>query len=517
MSYVLPLFLSLGLAIAAPNLSIAGPDQPKVGGTLTFASHRDISTMNPMVRTSSHNEWVRRLMFEPILEVDENGKVQPYLAESWDISSDGKTYTFRLRSGVKFHNGQEMTAQDAKFAMDYTLNPKNGASGHAMLSLVDRVEVPDKYTLKVHLKRPTPAFIKSLTTIESFSVVPKGSLADGKRKPDTFPPGTGPFRFVEWKANQRHVFARNENYWRAKPYLDRVIFRPIANSTIRFVALRSGDVDLIVRAPGQWIRQLVKGKVKGLRYFETPNSGLYRIQFNTVRPPFDNKKLRQAVAHAIHRKELVQATFFGFGQPTSQKYPEGDPWHFDGISPLVYDTNKAKALIKESGYKGEEVELAVSTSSVNQTLAATVQAQLRRVGIKVKILSLESGASRRRSRSGEFTFRVGGAGAGLDPSATYSRELRCVSDLKRRIGNVTGYCDPEMEALIKRSEKEMNQEARREIFKQIIIKFNDDVPGIYLAFNPRFFALRDYVKGFTSYDDEYEWLGGGLSRTWLDK
>jgi len=371
MSYVLPLFLSLGLAIASSNLSIAATDQPKYGGTLTFASHRDISTMNPLVRTSSHNKWIRRLMFEPLLEVDERGKIQPYLAESWDISSDGKTYTFRLRSGVKFHNGQEMTSEDVKFAMDYTLNPKNGASGRSRLGQVDRVEAPDKYTLKVYLKMQTPVFIASVTSIQSFSVVPKGSLAEGKRRPAAFPPGTGPFKFVEWQANQRLVVARNENYWRAKPFLERVIFRPIPDSTIRLVALRSGDVDLVVRVPGQWARQLVRGKLKDLSYLKTPNSGLYRIQFNAARPPFSSKKLRQAVAHALDKKELIQATFFGFGHPIVQKYPKGHPWYFDEIPSLLHDTNKARALLKEAGYKGEVIELVTGNSSVPQPAGAS--------------------------------------------------------------------------------------------------------------------------------------------------
>ena len=363
--------------------------------------------MNPLVRTSSHNKWVRRLMFEPLLEVDKGGKIQPYLAESWDISNDGKTYTFRLRSGVKFHNGQEMTAEDVKFSMDYTLNPKNGASGRSRLGQVDGVEATDKYILKVHLKMQTPVFITSLTTIQSFSVVPKGSLAEGKRRPAAFPPGTGPYKFVEWQANQRLVVTRNENYWRAKPFLEKIIFRPIPDSTIRLVALRSGDVDLVVRVPGQWARQLVRGKLKDLSYLKTPNSGLYRMQFNTVRPPFNSKKLRQAVAHALDKKELIQATFFGFGHPIVQKYPKGHPWYFDEIPSLSHDSNKAKALLKEAGYKGEAIELVTGNSSVNQTLASTIQAQLRRVGISVKTQPLESGAYRQRVRKGNFSFQEG--------------------------------------------------------------------------------------------------------------
>ena len=518
MIYFLSILLSFALVIANPFLTNADNVKPKYGGTLTFATHRDISTMNPLVRVSSHNEWTRRLMYEPLLEVDERGKIQPYLAESWSTSSDGKIYTFQLRNGVKFHNGQEMTAADVKFAMDYTLNPKNGASGRTRLRQVAGIEVAGKYTLRITLKNPTPQFIPTLATIQSFSVIPKESLAEGKRKPATFPPGTGAFRFVEWRSNQKLILARNEDYWRGKAYLDKVIIRPIPNATVRFIALRSGDVDLIVRVPSQWVHRLMKGSIKGLSYLEMLDTVRYRVQFNTTQPPFNDKKLRQAVAPALDQKELIQSSFFGLGQPTLQKYRKGDTWYFDEIPSVLHDMNKAKAFLKNSSYKGESIELATGNSTVNQSLASTIQAQLKRVGIKVKINPLESGASRQSARQGDFSFRVGASGTYFDPSDTYGRELACEPNLKRRINNLTGYCDPEMEALVKKAEREMNHKARRELFKQIVTKFTEDVPTIYFAAINRYYGMRDNVKGFTSIrEGTYEWFGGGLSRTWLDR
>lgn len=518
MSYLLIFLAAIGLAIGTPDSSKAATNQPKAGGTFTLATEHDIRTMNPLVNTSSNDKWVRQLMFEPLLESDETGRIHPYLAESWKASSDGKTYTFELRNGVRFHNGQEMTAEDVKFSMDYTLNPKNGAYGRSRLEYVDRVEATGKHTLKIYLKNRTPLFIPALASIQTFSVIPKGSLPENIQKPATFPPGTGPFKFVEWKAGQQLVVVRHEEYWGAKPFLDRVTLRPIPDSTVRFVALRSGDIDLGIRVPLEWVSQLKKGEIQGVNYVEIANSGLFRMQFNVTRPPLNNKKLRQAIVHAVDKKELIDATFSGFGEPIIQKYPKGHVWYFDDIPSLSHDPKKAMALLREAGYKGEMIEITGGNAGVVPTMASVLHAQFKRVGINVKIRLLEAGASRQAGRTGDFGIGIGAAGKYLDPSDTYGRDFGCESDPTRRINNESGYCDPEMEALLEKAATEMNPQTRREIFKRILTKLNEDVPTIYLAFVPRFFAFRDHVKGFTSIDDgTYRWFGGGLTHTWLEK
>jgi peptide/nickel transport system substrate-binding protein len=237
-----------------------------------------------------------------------------------------------------------------------------------------------------------------------------------------------------------------------------------------------------------------------------------------AQPPLNNKKLRQAIAHAIDKREVIQGTFSGYGEPIIQKYPKGHVWYFDDIPFLSYDPYKAKALLKESGYNGEAIEISGGMAGDVPTMASVLQAQFKRVGINTKIHLLDSGASNETARTGNFEIRIGAAGKTLDASDTYGRDFGCEADLKKRVNNQTGYCDKEMEALINRAETEMNHQTRRELFKRILTKLNDDVPTVFLAFVPRFFAFRDHVKGFTSIDDgTYRWFGGGLTHTWLDK
>jgi len=492
-------------------------DKPKRGGTLTMAIRKDLSLMNPMVRTSSTDKSIRDLVFESLVGIDLKGNIQPNLAESWEISRDGKLYTFNLRKGVKFHNGQEMTAEDAKFAMEFTMNPKNGAYGYSRFTLVERVDAPDKHTLKITLKKSSPAFLAALSSIQSVSVIPKGSLQEGVDKPSNYPPGTGPFRFVEWKSRQQIVFERNENYWGHKPFVDRLILRPIPDETVRMTALRAGDIDLVEVAPYAWVKQIVEGKLKGIVYAEAEHAGFRVLKFNVSAPPFNNKKLRQAVAHALDRKEILQATYSGFGQPADQRYPKGHLWYFDGVRPPPYDLEKAKTLLKEAGYKGEPIELMLRQGE-QEIEAVTIQAQLKKIGMNVKLSVFEYGTYTYHQRSGEFAFLPSGGDYHSDPMLTYGPEYLCVADAKKRAENDTGYCDKEMNALIQRAETELDPEKRREIVRQIVQKGAEDLPEIAIGFVPRFFAFRDHVKGFsTDSEGAFRWFRGGLNYTWLDK
>jgi peptide/nickel transport system substrate-binding protein len=422
-----------GAAAAAQPAPSTG-EQPRRGGTLTMAIQKDLALMNPLVGTKSTDLSIRELMFEPLIGIDQQGHLQPQLAQSWDASADGRVYTLRLRQGVKFHNGQEMTAEDVRFAIDYTMNPKNGAYGFKTLSLVERVETPDRYTVQIVLKRPNAGFLTALSQIKTVSVVPNGSLAEGVDKPAVFPAGTGPFKFVEWQSRQRIVLERFDEYWGHQAYVDRVVLVPIQDDSVRLTALRAGDVDVVERTPYEWVRQVADGKLPGLGYVEAKYAGYRRLMFNAADPPFDNKKLRQAMAHALDRGEVLQAAYFGFGEPAEQKYPRGHVWYFEGVRPPAYDLDRARALLREAGYNGETIELQSDDSTMDQTEATTFQAQLKKIGVNVKILAGESGSLGSLQRRGEFAFTFSGSSFDPDPSTMYGG-LRCEPDPRKRSDN----------------------------------------------------------------------------------
>lgn len=508
MTLVLLLGFTLPLKIAA--------EQPKSGGTLTLAIKRRMNLMNPMVSTRSTEQMIRGLMFESLLGVDLKGKFQPNLASSWKISDDGKLYTFQLRKGVKFHDGSEMVARDVKFSMDYVMNPKNGAYGLRDLQIVEKVETPDKYTVKIQLKKPSVPFLASLTDIQAFSVIPNESLDEGIRKPSRFPPGTGPFSFVDWKPQQRIIFERFDGYWGHKAFIHRLVIRPIINATVRFVALRTGDVDMVEISPYEWVKRVLVGKVKGIKAVKASHASFRRIAFNVTSPAFSDQKLRKAVAHAINRQEILEAAYLGFGESTSQRYPMSHLWYAEGVAPPSYDPKKAKSLLKETSYKGETLDLMVSAGIYNEAVAVAVQSQLKRIGMNVKLLVVERGTGLSMRRNGTFVFRTGGGRVSPDPMETYVG-FEC-EGTKKRIRNEMGYCNKKVDSSLKELGIEQDQNKRKWIVKQILSQLNEDVPAVNIGFAPEFFTMHDYVKGFeTDSNGSFRWWGGGLNKAWLDK
>jgi len=498
--------------------ALAASETPRRGGTLTVGILKDLSLMNPLVKTSSVDRRIRGLMFEPLLGIDLRANLQPGLALAWKVSPDGKAYVFKLRQGVKFHNGQEMTADDVKFAIEYTMNPKNGAFGYSRLAGVNRVEAADKYTLHISLKTPSAAFLLSLTDIKTFSVIPKGSLAEGVSKLNAYPPGTGPFRFVEWQPDQRIVLRRHEGYWDQSGFLETVVLRPIKDDAMRFVTLQAGDVDMIEQAPFEWAKQIAAGQVNGISLAVATYGGFDAIRFNVAGPPFNNKKLRLAVARTIDRKEILHAAHFGFGEPSDQNYPKTHTWYIDGAAAPNQDYAKARELVREAGYKGEPIEMIISQEVEKQTMATVLQSQLKKIGINMTIQPLEYSAFTDRERRGDFAFTFSGGSPKADPAETYAPHFRCEPDLKKRQSNTTGYCDQEVDGLLRKAETELDAEKRKFLFQQILKKINEDLPILYVGFSPDFIAVRDYAKGFTTdHDGSLQWWGGGISHMWLAK
>jgi peptide/nickel transport system substrate-binding protein len=379
------------------------------------------------------------------------------------------------------------------------------------------VELPDPYTLKLYLKRQNPLFLTWLSDIRSFSVIPKGSLPEGVRRPTSMPPGTGPFKFVEWQPRQRIILTRFDQYWGTKPFVEKVILRDISNATVRINALQSGDVDIIERTPYEWVREIVDGKVKGIGYSKATLAGSRNVEFNVAGAPFNNKKLRLAVAHAIDRKEILQAAYQGLADASDQRYPRGHTWYFEEVRAPEYDLNKAKALLKESGYKGETIELMGNVGEVAEVEGAVIQAQLKRIGMKVQLKMLERASALDVRRKGNYAFKLSG-GRDYPEPIPLLQEYRCEADLNNRRENESGYCNKQFDALLAEAEAESDIEKRRVLYRRLTAMQMEDMPILPIGFTPRFFAFRSYVKGFqTDFSGAFEWREGGLSRTWIDK
>jgi len=498
-----------------------GAEAPKRGGQLIFALESNVSTMNPFVRMLSTDQLMRSLIYETLFDFDLKGNIVPALGESRTISKDGLHYTVKLRSGVKFHSGQEMTAEDVKWSAEYVMDPKNGASGFSLMKPVELVTVLDRYTVRFKLKEPTAPFLSALGTIRGFVVVPENSVPRGADTLSGFPPGTGPFAFKEWKTGIQLVLVRHKEYWqRDLPYLDEVVFKPIADATVRLSSVRAGDVNIIERTPDSFVPKIKAGEFPGIRVVEARTGGFKRLIFNMQQPPFDNRKLREAVALAIDKRQYLDGAFWGFGTPVDQRYPPGSPW-FVSMPQRGRDLAKVKAALVEAGV-GKDFEVELLGQQGDETEQQVLQQQLATAGIKMKIRLMEYGAYRKKQTDRDFQMIIFGGRIQPDPHLIYWAEYNCSeaeqAKAKRSTRNLAGYCNKEVDNLLADAGKITDQKRRYELYAKAIRRIYEEVPEVPLGFYPRFYAHGDKVKGFVT-DDESSINSTryGLLKTWLDK
>ncbi|MGH7832408.1 MAG: ABC transporter substrate-binding protein [Candidatus Binatia bacterium] len=508
-------FFFLVLAIAIWFAHAAAQDKPRYGGTLNVGLNADIYGLNPFIRMRSIDLSVRQMAYETLVSVDSKLEIKPWLAESWKVSPDQKEFAFNLRRGVKFHNGQEMTAEDWKWTVEYAQNPAHGATATPFLENVQAVRAPDRYTLRFSLKTSQASFLAALTNLRVLFVVPKGVVPTGETKFPTMPPGTGPFVFKEWRSGSHATFERFKDYWqKGLPYLDRVVFKPIPDDSARLAGLRAGELQIINRVPSQWVVKIQRGEIRGVKIEASMYSGLRELYLDVVRPPFDNVKARQALAYAIDSQQIVEGAYWGLAAPSQERFHKGSPWHF-GFPERKRDLAKAKALLQEAGYKGEKITF---ISRQGQEEVQFIARQLQEAGFNVAVEVLEAGAYRRRGRTGDFHLKPGGGDSMLDPDQI-AVEFMCDEEAiknRHRENNATGYCNKQVDKLFDEAKVTTDLKKRRELYRKAFVILHEELPEIFLAFEHRHFGVHSDVRDFASDANEsFNIIEGGIYKAWL--
>jgi peptide/nickel transport system substrate-binding protein len=511
------LFLVL-IAVLLPVRSGGAVPQstPRSGGSLRFGLSTDIQSLNPFQRTSSVTKSVVSISFESLLAFDRNGALKPALATSWEASKDGLQYTLRLRKGVQFHNGKELTAQDVIWSMEYALDPKNSAYGRDGLSPVASLSTPDPLAVRVTLKASFVPFLSRISNIQGFPIVPQGSVPPGREKMNLYPPGTGPFVMADYKPNQLIAFKRFDQYWqKGLPYLQEILFRPNEDETVRFTALRAGDVDIVDVIPYEQAARIQKGEIKGFGTERAVAIGYRAVLFNTEQPPFNNVKVRQAVAYAIDKEKILDALAWGLGFVSDQKMLKGSPW-FVPLSERKRDLEKTKALLREAGYP-DRVKVKFHMQKGRETEAQLLQSQLREAGIDLELEVMDFAKHQNDQREGSYVAATLGGGAAIDPDLTYYESYHTEAGA-RKINNFARYSNPRVDKLLEQGRTEVDFQKRYRIYKEFVEIIHEEVPQIPLGFRPQFFAFHGYVKGFEIDPNSFFFYGtGGLGMTWLDR
>ena len=371
--------------IAATAALILGAGLALAKDTITIGMVLEPPNLDPTAGAAAAiDEVVYANLFEGLTRYRPDGSIAPALAESWDISPDGKTYTFHLHSGVTFQDGTPMTADDVKFSLDRARAPDSTNAQKPLFAGIGDVQVVDPTTVKVTLKEPNGGFITNMAWGDAV-IVSKKSVEDEA----THPVGTGPFMFKDWVQGDHIDLVAYPGYWGAKPALKAVTFKFISDPTAAFSAMMAGDVDAFPIFPSpETLAQfkadprfkVVVGSTEGETILAMNNKGKYT----------SNILVREAIAHAINRQEIIDGAMFGYGTPIGTHFPPSSPDYVDLTGLSNYDPDLSKKLLAQAGYpNGITLSLKLPPPSYARRGGEIIAAQLRAVGIETQTTNLE--------------------------------------------------------------------------------------------------------------------------------
>jgi peptide/nickel transport system substrate-binding protein len=494
-------------AVQATAAPAAASGQPKRGGILKVGLQADPTSLDPQKTSLTALFHVTEHIYSLLVRLKPDLTVEPDLAEKWDISPDGKIYTFTLRKGVKFHSGKPLTSADVKYTFARLVDPATASPNASVLSSVESVTAPDDNTVVITLKKADASFLTNLTgpstvIINQEAVEKNGDLT---KTAD----GTGPFKFKEYVPNTRVVLERNPDYWEAgKPYLDGIEMTIASDDTARTAAVRTGTVDFIEYAPLKDIPSLKSDS--SLALAGDQNTNIRFIGLNVTRKPFSDLRVRQAIAAVTDRDAVLGPAVFGFGTSTLEIFPPGY-WAGLGTKPGTADVAKAKQLMADAGYADgfNTTILSWSQYSFLSNAAVVVQDQLKQIGINADVNLEENAAFIKDYLDNNFDLTVSGTSAYVDPNDIYLRNFGT-----GQASNAVRYSNPKADDLIAQGVATTDPEARKKIYQQLQQLLLDDVPWVNLYIANQFEAMKTYVKGYTHIPTGTNYT---LKDVWLDK
>jgi peptide/nickel transport system substrate-binding protein len=486
--------MTLGAARAA--------EEPVYGGTLRVALEGEPPGLDPTTNPSAIIDRVMyNNLFEGLVKFDIQGKIVPGLAKSWDVSGDGKVYTFRLHQGVKFHNGQPFTAADVKYTFGLAMDPDSTTKTHKeYYKDIAQVEVVDDHTVRITLSTVNSMFFYDLARGDSV-ILPKDMQPEMK----TNPVGTGPFMFKEWiKGDQVTLVKFGDYYQSGVPYLDEAIFKFIDTPPARNAALKAGDIDVIgyLASPETAIEF---DKDPRFKVHSGVTTGDVIMSTNNSRKPFNDVRVRRAMAHAIDRRAIIDGAMFGYGTPIGSHMSPINSNYVDLTWMFPYDPEKAKALLAEAGYPdGFDAVIKLPPRYDYSKRSGEIIADLfKRVGINLKIELIEWGQwIDRVYRNADYDLTVIGHVEAFDIG------IYANPDYYFR------YDNPKFQEIIKRARgsTDPGEQSRLYAIAQYILA--DDAVNGFLFEAPSLPAMRKEVMGWWK---DYPAIAHDITKVWIAK
>ncbi|MEQ9690809.1 MAG: ABC transporter substrate-binding protein [Bauldia litoralis] len=474
-------FLALGPAMAGEGVLKIGRDQDSV-------------FMDPILVSQNADVWVmNNINAQLVRNTREATGIEPDLAESWRISDDGKTYTFSLREGLTFSDGSPLTASDVKFSLERLRDGEESVFG-SMFGVITDIQVPDDRTVVIELSEATTPFLSFLALFAA-AILPEAAVTGDYDAFSQKPIGAGAFRLVDWRRGDRIILEENEHYWEADlPKLAGVEWIYVPNDNTRVLQLQAGEVDAMIFVPFNRIAELDSDP--DINVHLDPSSRMDHILINHSHEPFDDVRVRKALAKAIDLDSIIEAVTFGYGTPANSYIPAGGMFYNADNPSYEHNLEEAKALLAEAGVEDLTIEFVVQAGDANyEQVAVLLQSQLAEAGITVNITKQETGQV--------WDTIVEGA---YDLSPNYW--TNDVIDPDQKTGFVldgsdedvlsyyTRYNNPEVNDLIAAARVETDEEKRKAMYYDIQRIAQEDVNWLGLYYSPFRNASRSNVGDF---------------------
>lgn len=503
-------------AIALPAFAQETLDPNAVsGGNITVTYKDDVATLDPAIGYDWQNWSMIKSLFDGLMDYEPGTTtLRPGLAESYEISEDGLTFTFHLRPGVKFHNGRDMVAEDVKYSLDRVTNPATQSPGAGFFGAIAGydaitsgeadtlagVTVVDPATVEIKLSRPDATFLHVMA-LNFASVVPSEAVDAANGDFGKMPVGTGAFKLGDWTIGQKLVFEKNADYWRAGlPYLDTVTFEVGQEPIVALLRLQNGEVDV----PGDGIppakfQEVMGDPAQAARVIEGGQLQTGYITLNVTTPPLDDVNVRKAINMAINKDRITQL-INNRAVPATQPLPPSMPGYTEGYAGYAYDVEAAKALLAEAGLAdGFDTELFVMNTDPNPRIAQAIQQDLAAIGVNASIQSLAQANVIEAGGAGTAPMIWSGGMAWIadfpDPSNFFGPILGCAG-AEEGGWNWSKFCNAEIDAEATAADSMIDpaDPARMQMWSDVYMKVMEDAPWVPV-FNEQRYTMKSERMG----------------------
>lgn len=452
-------------------------------GDVNFLIESMPTNLDPRIGTDAFSQRLDSLIFSSLVELDAQRIPRGELAEKWE-TPDPVTYIFHLRSGVKFHDGRPLSSADVKYTFDSILDRTVTSPKRGSFALIRSIDAPDATTVIFHLREPYAGFLWVIAR-PAIGIVPAGSGADFSNRLI----GTGPFRFVSAEQDDNVVIERNDKYFGGAPKIPRVRFRVVPEAVVRALELRKGSADVEVDSLTPDMIPVLR-KQSDIDVTDVPGTNYQYIAFNLGDDTLAKREVRQALAYATNREDIIQYLYRAQAHPADGPLPDNSWAYEPRIRRYEYDPQHAERLLDAAGFprepavRGMRVKLTLKTSTEESSrlLAAVLQEQWRKVGVDLDVRPLEFAtlfSDMARGNFEIFTLRWIGANNDPDTFFDYVFDSKMIPPAGANRGH---YRNPEIDALLNRARVESNQEKRRELFSNVQKIIAEDLPYISLWF-----------------------------------